>query len=102
MTPEHVIQVAKKMRHTYELFASPDYRMVPGRETCPQHLCWMLHRIECGKVTGSRAHHWLGWVQGVLVMQGRCSADYFKRLNGKNLRKRKRTLRKRKRLSDYR
>jgi len=32
------------------------------------HLRWMLNELREGKVTGEKAHRWLGFIQGLMVM----------------------------------
>lgn len=41
---------------------------VPG--TDQRHLRWMLHEMLEGKITGTKAHRWLAFIQGVLIMKG--------------------------------
>jgi hypothetical protein len=35
--------------------------------TGPEHLRWMIEELRSGRVTGEKAHRWLGFVQGVLA-----------------------------------
>ena len=46
----------------------------PNR-TSPDHLRWMLEQIHAGKVGGTKAHRWLGFVQGVLAARGQLDVD---------------------------
>lgn len=39
------------------------------------HLGWMLIEIVEKKVLGTKAHRWLGFVQGIMVMRGYISVD---------------------------
>ena len=41
---------------------------VPGRMTDQDHLLWMLEQIDNGSVTGEKAHRWVGYIQGVVVL----------------------------------
>lgn len=45
------------------------------------HACWMLSEIAEGRVTGRKAHRWLGYAQGLLVSYGMMTLDQAKRIN---------------------
>jgi hypothetical protein len=42
----------------------------PEPGTSLGHLRWMLHKILNADVIGEQAHRWLGFVQGVMIVQG--------------------------------
>lgn len=42
----------------------------PEPGTSLPHLAWMLQEIREGKVREDKAHRWLGFVQGVLILSG--------------------------------
>jgi len=46
--------------------------------TSLKHLNWMMCEIGTGRVTGSKAHRWLGYVQGALVAKGYMTHDEIK------------------------
>lgn len=51
-------------------FGYSSKKMSEGWETHLNHVSWMLDCIALGTVTGTKAHRWLGFVQGVLVSKG--------------------------------
>lgn len=53
----------------------------PGRKTDHSHLMWMLEQIEEEKVTGEKAHRWIGYIQGVLVACEVTTVEEMKALN---------------------
>jgi len=52
-----------------------------GDKTSKPHLRYMIWEIIEGRVTGRKAHRWLGYVQGVLVHAGRVTVEQMKKLN---------------------
>lgn len=44
-------------------------------KTSHRHLTAMLIEIQSGKITGDKAHRWLGYVQGCMVMRGWLDVD---------------------------
>lgn len=48
-------------------------KMGSGFETAPSHLAWMLEEIP--KLESTKAHRWLGFVQGVLIMARRTTVE---------------------------
>ncbi|MDW9531930.1 hypothetical protein RWE87_13570 [Sinorhizobium meliloti] len=47
-----------------------DTRCEPVPGTHPHHLRWMLQQLYNGNVTGEKAHRWLGFIQGVMIVGG--------------------------------
>lgn len=45
------------------------------------HVRGMLERIECGEITGEKAHRWLGWAQAACVAAGVATLDEMKQIN---------------------
>ena len=54
---------------------------VPGRCTDRDHLLWMLDQIDSGKITDEKAHRWIGYVQGVVVMCRMTEVEDMRDLN---------------------
>lgn len=54
---------------------------LPGTRCDREHLHWMLDQINEGKVYGEKAHHWIGYVQGVLVSRHVTTVEEMKDLN---------------------
>jgi hypothetical protein len=46
-----------------------------------EHAAWMLYEIINGTVSGRKAHRWLGYAQGILVMSGRLTLEQAKLAN---------------------
>lgn len=44
-------------------------------KTSNPHLCWMLTHILTMDVTDTKAHRWLGFVQGVMAVKGLIDVD---------------------------
>ena len=53
----------------------------PGRMTDRDHLLWMLDQIDSGKIAGEKAHRWIGYVQGVVVMCRMTEVEDMRDLN---------------------
>ena len=45
------------------------------------HLHYMVDQIVHGKVTGEKAHRWLGFLQGVIVANGGATLEQVKQIN---------------------
>ena len=45
------------------------------------HLRNMVNKIESGEVSGDKAHRWLGYLQGVLVVTGGTTLEDMKQVN---------------------
>ncbi len=54
---------------------------VPGCSS--EHILDILQQVVDGKVTGSKAHRFIGWAQAVLCMEGYTSLDDARTLNRK-------------------
>ena len=52
-----------------------------GEATGLYNIHEMLSLIEDGKVSGEKAHRWLGWAQGVLCCYGAGTLEQFKQIN---------------------
>lgn len=65
--------------------ANPDLRAerCPGKEFAPNHLAWMLGEAEVFHRTAkiSKAHRWLGFVQGVMTSAGYATVEQLKLAN---------------------
>ena len=71
MTPEQ--KLALSLAQT--IFNSEPWHWVRtlmgcDKETQEEHLLWMLDQIREKKVTGEKAHRWIGYIQGILVARG--------------------------------
>lgn len=55
--------------------------VVGGDATTTEHLLDMINAIETEKVTGEKAHRWLGWIQGVVCCRGGASLEEMKEIN---------------------
>ena len=58
--------------------------VVGGEATDTTHLLDMIAAIEDGKVTGEKAHRWLGWIQGVVCCRGGATLEEMKEINHGN------------------
>lgn len=45
------------------------------------HALWMLKRISKGFIVDERAHRWLGYAQGLLVVHGELTLDEVRNIN---------------------
>lgn len=45
------------------------------------HIGWMLSEIIQERVTGEKAHRWLGWAQCAICMGGATTLPVFKNIN---------------------
>ena len=45
------------------------------------HLHEMVNKIICGEISGEKAHRWLGYLQGVIVVGGGASLEQIKQIN---------------------
>ncbi len=45
------------------------------------HAAWMLSEIIQGRITGEKAHRWLGWAQAAAVADGAASLEDCKYAN---------------------
>ena len=45
------------------------------------HLHYMLSKIVSGEISGTKAHRWLGYVQGVIVFSDGATLEQLKKLN---------------------
>lgn len=45
------------------------------------HLHEMVSKITCGEVSGEKAHRWLGYLQGVVVVGGGANLEQVKMIN---------------------
>ena len=53
----------------------------PGSESSSSHLCWMLNGIIQGYIQNEKAHRWLGFVQGALVVRDLATVEDLKGIN---------------------
>ena len=49
-----------------------------------RHLRSMNEAIQCGAVTGERAHRWLGWLQAVAYLRGGATPEQLQRINAES------------------
>jgi len=47
---------------------TPYVQNIPEPGTYFPHMRWMLEELRSGRVTGTKAHRWLGFVQALMVM----------------------------------
>jgi hypothetical protein len=52
-----------------------------GDATSIEHLSDIIFAIESGKVSGEKAHRWLGWLQGVVCCRGGATLEELKAVN---------------------
>lgn len=72
-----VISVAEAM---FDIVDGTDFYGVP--ECCSKkHLNEMLTKIVLQKVTGEKAHRWIGYIQGAIAMQEGATLEELKNLN---------------------
>lgn len=45
------------------------------------HLYYMIGMIRDGSITGNKAHRWLGYIQGCLVVHGVATLEDMKKVN---------------------
>ena len=45
------------------------------------HLHEMVNKIICGEISGEKAHRWLGYLQGVIVVGGVASLEQIKQIS---------------------
>lgn len=65
-----------------ELFDAPKGERDPeGRSE--GHIIFMLEEIADSRVTGEKAHRWLGYAQGIMVLSGTATLEEMKELNRK-------------------
>jgi len=64
----HLINNSPESCWTYPTFFE-------SKEVQENHMIWMVDQIQKGKITGEKAHRWIGFVQGVLVSRGVTSVD---------------------------
>jgi hypothetical protein len=55
----------------------PDEHPEHGKD----HLRYMLSELVEGKITGEKAHRWLGWVQGCVCVGGGTTLEEMRRIN---------------------
>lgn len=46
-----------------------------------EHAAWMLEEIVSKKIEGEKAHRWLGYAQGLLVLEGKATMADFREIN---------------------
>jgi len=46
-----------------------------------EHAAWMLEEIASKKIEGEKAHRWLGYAQGLLVLEGKATMADFREIN---------------------
>jgi hypothetical protein len=74
----NIVEVATQMR---PLVRNATIIVVGGEATDTTHLLDMITAIEEGKVTGEKAHRWLGWIQGVVCCRGGATLEEMKEIN---------------------
>jgi len=45
------------------------------------HLHYMISRIINGEIVGSKAHRWIGYIQGLIVIGGGATLEELKNIN---------------------
>lgn len=75
-----IINAAEKLRNRGHL-ATVVGKRHQDSEKHPEHLAWMLDGIIIGYIQHEKAHRWLGFVQGMLVAQGKFSVYELKIVN---------------------
>ena len=71
---------------TLDLFNwySPEHKFTQNKPGCTQeHLVNILNQVIDGNVSGSKAHRFIGWAQGVLCMEGYLTLDDARNINRK-------------------
>ena len=71
-----IIGLANELRVTIILVPGWDAK----EELSPKHLVEMLRKIRDEEIVGTKAHRWLGWVQGAMVASGRWDLDWMKHI----------------------
>lgn len=77
----NIIEAATRMR---PLVHEATIIVVGGDATSTEHLLDVIAAIENGKVTGEKAHRWLGWIQGVVCCRGGADLEEMKEINREN------------------
>ncbi len=70
----HMIEYVEKLPNPVVVDAMTD-------STSRPHLMWMIQGIQIGRVTGEKAHRWMGWIQACIVMQTGVTLEDMKRIN---------------------
>jgi hypothetical protein len=73
----NVIQSALEM---VELFNKAPLPLMDSRYG-KDHLTYMVEEIVSGRVQGEKAHRWLGYIQGCVVMSGGSTLEEVKLVN---------------------
>jgi len=47
------------------------------------HLRWMIEQVALRKITGEKAHRWIGWIQGCVCVGNGATLEEMKLINKK-------------------
>ena len=75
------IKVAKKLLIDLEEHGWTSQKNKTGKTV--RHATWMLKKISKGKMEETKAHRWLGYAQGVLVIYSVFTLEQMKKVNEK-------------------
>ncbi len=78
----NVKTAAMKLRDLLsEMNQQNDIEVAKKQECDIIHLVWMCYEIINGHVKSDKAHRWIGYIQGVLVMRNLTTLEKMKELN---------------------
>lgn len=80
VTPSWVPLAAKRTRETIEHAGHIPWTF-EGDPCGGQHIDYMLAELESGRISGNKAHRWLGWVQAIACEKGDVSLEALKAIN---------------------
>jgi hypothetical protein len=80
------MQTTRAARNTVVLWEKTSSGPLPGPKQADDgmdlhHVRYVLNEVEYGRITGEKAHRWLGWAQGYLMSQGLLTLDDCKYAN---------------------
>lgn len=67
-------------RETDKLIDSTNLPLL-NTEYGKDHLHGMVNKIICGEISGEKAHRWLGYLQGAVVVGGGADLEQVKMIN---------------------
>ncbi len=74
----NVIKAADKM---YLLINRIEFKRFIDPDTSKSHLLDMCNKIATEKITGEKAHRWLGWIQACVCIHCEVSLEELKQIN---------------------
>lgn len=75
------MDMTKASYETAKLIKGTNLKQFDDTHTAKDHLHMMMNKVNLGKVTGEKAHRWLGWVQACIVMGEGATVHDMKEIN---------------------